>query len=379
MRVVHLSSFGGPYPASFIPMLRAVSDAAAERGWSFEAVFTEVATERPWFASLKDDGFSVRIAPTESRKQLTAWLNQLIAERDEPTVFHTHFTAFDISAALVARRREDVTTVWHVHSRLQPGAGQALRNVAKLSLAGRWVDAILCVSEDTALGVRRRMAPADRVVVFPNAIDLRRFLPAATPQEREQARSEFAVPADAALLVHLGWDWERKGGDMFLAAIEILSRSGTAVAGLCVGGGDRARATCARLGLDEIVQVVEPRDDVRTFYAAADLLVSPSRAEGMPYAVLEALCTGTPAVISNIPSHVPLAEEISGCTLADRNPQAFAAAIGAALRLRDEGGAPVDIGELPQRLDLDRWSHRLIDLYAELAQGGRGVENGPVS
>jgi teichuronic acid biosynthesis glycosyltransferase TuaC len=365
MRIVHLADYGGPYPGSFVAMIRAVDEAAAKRGWSFEAVFTPVAATRSWYAELAADGVATRIAPDVRRRPLSAWLTDVVAEGHQRTVLHTHFTSFDLPALAAARGRVEVAVMWHLHTRLEPGPSAAVRNALKFTVFGRRVDAILCVSPDMGEVALRRHAPADRVVVFPNAIDLSRFQPAADSQERERARARLGVPAGQPLLVHFGWDWERKGGDLFLATIDTLVRSGVAVQGLSVGGGEPARAGVAEVGLSEHVRILEPQDDVRALYAAADVFVSPSTAEGMPYAVLEALCTGTPAVISDIPSHTPLAEQTPGCVLAERNPQALAEVIQSVLSARAEGTLWVDVSRLAASLDPRDWAERLLDLYSE--------------
>ena len=47
-----------------------------------------------------------------------------------------------------------------------------------------------------------------------NAVDVDRF-PVLTDEQRRTARDEFGLPAGRPLLVHFGWDWLRKGGDVF--------------------------------------------------------------------------------------------------------------------------------------------------------------------
>jgi glycosyltransferase involved in cell wall biosynthesis len=364
MRIVHLSAYGGSYPGSFVAMLRAVNGAALKRGWQFEAVFTPEAVLHPWYAALEDDGVIACIAPMGSRRARSAWVKDLVAEQPQKTVLHSHFTAFDMPVVAVARGRQETLAIWHMHNPPESSLGQVARGVLKFAIAGRVVDGILCVSQETADVVRRRLAPARRVIVFPNAIELRRFLPAATQQERARARAELGIEPGRQVLVHFGWDWERKGGDLFLETVDILAHTGTDVLGLCVGGGEPARTRIADLSLGERAQVLEPRDDVRTLYSAADVFLAPSSSEGMPYAVLEALCTGTPAVISDIPSHVLLAET-PGCILAARAPQALAQAVRSTLDARADGGLSVDTSGLVARLDLGDWAERLLDLYAE--------------
>ena len=345
-------------------MLRAVNDAALARGWSFEVVFTEVAAERKWYVQLQSDGVAARIAPGGTRRALGAWLAELVAQRDEPTVLHTHFTRFDLPAVAAARAEAETMVVWHLHTRLESGLGAKARNVLKFSLAGRRVAAILCVSEELRDAAARRLAPLRRLVVFPNAIDLTRFSPV-SGQARREARDALGVPAGRPLLVHFGWHWETKGGDLFLESIAALGREGVDVTAMCVGGGDPARATSARLGIEDRVLVVPARDDVQTLYAAADVFVSSSRAEGMSYAVLEAIATGTPVVASAIPNHIVLAERARGCVLAQRDPRSFAAALRSVLSDRADGRLPVDMADLAESVDLRAWAGRLLDLYAE--------------
>ena len=216
---------------------------------------------------------------------------------------------------------------------------------------------MLCVSADVCRTARRRAAPTGRLIVFPNAINTEYFRPA-TDEERVAARAALALPPGRPVLLHFGWDWERKGGDVFLATVDTLTRGGLDVQALCVGGGQPARAAIDRLDLDDRARVLEPQEDVRMLYAAADIFVSPSRAEGMPYAALEALCTGTPVIASDIPGHLSLAQLTRRCVLAGCNAQAFAQAVRSLLT------AAPNIEPFATSVDLRAWAQHLIELYA---------------
>ena len=363
MRIVHLSAYGGPYPGSFIPMLRAVNDAATKRGWSFEAVFTPEAALHPWYAGLIGDGVATRIAPDGPRRVLAAWVKSLATEQRQDTVLHSHFTKFDLPVVAAALRRKNMLAMWHMHTRLGPGHVELTRNVLKLAIVGHFVDRILCVSQDLADGLQKRCAPSRRLLVFPNAIDRRLFSPA-TREERKEAKAKLGVPATRPLLVHFGWGWDIKGGDLFLESVAALSHRGIDVTAMCVGGGEPARAASVRLGIEDRVLVAPARDDVRTLYAAADVFVSSSPAEGaMPLATLESLSVGTPVVGSRIPNHVLLAEQADGCVLAERDPQSFATALSFVLCARAETSSRVGLAGLADSLDLQSWAQRLIDLY----------------
>ena len=117
MRLIHLAGYGGSYPGSFIPMLRAVMGAAARRAWECEAVFTPI-----------------------SRRELTGWVADMLAEREGPAVLHTHFTHFDVAAAMAGARRDDTAVIWHVHTPHLAGASAFARNYVKYAVFGRRTD-----------------------------------------------------------------------------------------------------------------------------------------------------------------------------------------------------------------------------------------------
>ena len=97
-------------------MLRGVMRAARDRGWTCEAVFSSVAKDRVWLDELRDDRIPFRIAPSNSRADISAWCARCSAESDEPTILHTHFTSFDIPAAMAADRHGAAKVFWHVHT-----------------------------------------------------------------------------------------------------------------------------------------------------------------------------------------------------------------------------------------------------------------------
>jgi glycosyltransferase involved in cell wall biosynthesis len=367
MRIIHLAGYSAPYPGSFVPMLRAVAEEVGRRGWSFAAFFPAAAAEREWYTELVSDGLPVGTSPPSGRRKSTTWLAGVLDEQPQSdTILHTHFTTFDSPASANALRNDSVRVFWHLHTPLHEGAGPTLRNRIKFATAGRRVEAMLCVSEDIRRAAGRRGAPSERLILFPNAIDLKRF-PPATNEERVSARAALSLPSGTPVLTHFGWDWERKGGDLFLATVDALVRDGLDVQALCVGGGEPAREAVSALDLNGRVRVVESKEDVRAFYLAADVFVSPSRAEGMPYSVIEALCTGTPVVASDLPGHALIAARTPRCRLADWSAQAFAREVRASL---DTAAADIDASvndEFTRSVDVRSWAERLVHLYAPSA------------
>jgi glycosyltransferase involved in cell wall biosynthesis len=364
---VHLAGYGGPYAGSFVPMLRAVMRAAGDRGWACEAVFGPVAQDRVWLDELRADGIPFRFVPTTARGDVGATVRALLRESDEPTVLHTHFTRFDIAAVMAASRHRATKVFWHVHTPHHDTRSMRARNRMKYALAGRRVERILCVSSELEQVVLERGAPRGKVEFLHNAVNVERFRLLERP-EREIARLRLGLPTEQPLLVHFGWDWLRKGGDLFLHTVRELRDRGVEAVGATVGGGEPARALRDELRLGHAVHVLEPTDDVRALYAAADVFIAPSRAEGTPYSVMEALSSGTAVVATDIPGHAAMGAEIDSCVITPADPADIAAA---ARRLIDREAHEMAADSLAshlwmrENLNLSRWSTDLVDRYEQ--------------
>lgn len=348
-----------------MPMILAVLVAAKRRGWSATAVFPLSARDRVWTADFDRAGIEIHFAKPGGKLSLSRRLSYLLWEHDGPTVLHTHFTTWDIPAVLAGRRRS-VSVFWHVHSSLPTGLRSRARNIAKFSTFGRRVDGILCPAPDIADGVKQRLGPRDRTVFFPSAVDVE-ALPLLDATARSEARSELGIRDDATVLLHFGWHWHLKGGDIYLETVRRLLASGMqGLVALERGGGEHARQEADRIGLTETVRVVPPVPDIQTLFAAADLLVASSRSEGMAYSVLEALCSGTPVVATGVPGHAYIAERVAACRIVDTEPEAIAAGVKRMLA-REPQLAEAEALEtrswIVDNLSLETCSRKLLEIY----------------
>jgi glycosyltransferase involved in cell wall biosynthesis len=367
-RLILLASYGGPYAGSFIPMARALAEGVRGRGWEAELAFPPRAEPRDWFKRLRSDsGAAVRIVPDGSRRRLAAWLRERLDESRGPALVHTHFTQYDLPAVFAARGRPETAVVWHVHTPFYPGLRARARSAIKYRVLGRPVTAILVSGPDPARGVIRAGAPRSRIDVVGNGIETARFT-LVSDEEREVYRERLELPRGARILLHFGWDWYLKDGDLFLAAVRELldgERGGTAV-GVTVRGGEEARTGIDRLGLQGDVRIVEPVADTRELYGAADVFVSSSRVEGQPFAVIEAICSGAPVVATDLPGHRDICAGLVPCRVVERSPEAMAGAIAELLARPPEEArraAREARAAVAARFDLEAWTERMLDRY----------------
>jgi len=351
-RIIHLANYGASYAGSFIPMVMALARSVRARGWSAELVFPESARGREWLSSFEEAGvpyhvldlgaggggarwaaaFATEATAGRWQGHVARWIAELLAADPGPTVLHTQFTLFDMPAAEAARSAPATRVVWHEQSARPDGLVGEVGGALRYRLFARNVSAILCVAPDIAEVVARQGA-GDRASVLPNAVDTERFSPARLSR-RDAVRESLGVAPDATMLLHFGWHWERKGGDVYLATVRSLL-AGTdppALRAFTVGG-EPARSAVAAARLEDAVTVLAPTAHVEDLYAAADVFVSPSRAEGMPFAVLEALAVGVPVVASDIPGQAVIARSVPSCWVTALRPHAIAEAIREVLAL----------------------------------------------
>ena len=119
------------------------------------------------------------------------------------------------------------------------------------------------------------------------------------------SREEFepvTAAADATDLVFIGELRAIKGIDVMIDAIAQLRRSGRSVTATLIGDGpDRAElvAQVERLGLAASIRFL-PAMPARQAQALGQVMVVPSRAESLPYVVLEAAASAKPLVATQV-------------------------------------------------------------------------------
>lgn len=116
-------------------------------------------------------------------------------------------------------------------------------------------------------------------------------------------RHELGLLADTRMVATVGWIGYLKGDDRFLDVAQLLSeREDIAVHLVWVGGGSDSGAESAfrqdihRRALADVVTILPGCDDLRSIYAAADLILITSREESLSLVALEAAAQGTPVV-----------------------------------------------------------------------------------
>lgn len=186
---------------------------------------------------------------------------------------------------------------------------------------GRHAAAIVANSADGAEYWRNERMPRDGVTIVSNALDVAGIRNAA-PFRRDGARD------DEQSLLFVGRLVQSKAPDIFLQALARLV--GTSYHGVIIGDGPfrgEVQATIRALGLDERVTLLPYRSDWWGLLKTAAVFVSPSRSEGQPNVVLEAMIAPCPLVVSDIPAHRDILDDQSALIVPVDDPAALATAV----------------------------------------------------
>ena len=185
----------------------------------------------------------------------------------------------------------------------------------------------------------------ERLSIVYNGVDLERFHPRNRHAERRAARAEIGVAADAWTLLFVGSGFERKGLATAVDALAVLSDRSSRLIVVGKGSIRSFRDRAVRLGVDGRITWLGPRPDIERWYAAADVVVLPSRYEPFGNVHLEALASGVPVVASAAAGGAEaIVDGGSGAVVDPRDAGAVATALG---RLRERN--PAELAEAARR------------------------------
>ncbi|GAA3303892.1 glycosyltransferase family 4 protein [Streptomyces cinereospinus] len=262
-------------------------------------------------------------------------LRRLVADV-RPDLVHAHSAKAGLAGRIAVRGRIPTVFQPHAWSFAAVGGPAAALATRWERFGTRWAHRTVCVSEaERRTGLRAGIDA--RWAVVPNGIDTRRFRPAAGAAAR--ASLGPGVDPHAPLVVCVGRLCRQKGQDVLLAAWPSVLRRVPGARLVLVGDGpgrDRLRAPAP-------VRFAGAVADPAPWYQAADLVVLPSRWEGMALAPLEAMACGRPVVTTDVDGareSLP-AGLAPHCLVPPEDPAALADAVAALLLdppLRDSLG-----------------------------------------
>ena len=352
----------------------------SERGWSVAVACrpdSEAASEARDSQAAVHDWTASRLPGPATAIEISR-LRRIIREA-APDLVHLHSAKAGLAGRLALRGR--LPTIFQPHSWSWHAVGGGARRltVGWERWAARWCDAILCVSEaERALGDAARLDAVFHVVH--NGVDPRAI--AAAPVESAPAfRDRLGLPKDAPLVVCVGRLTRQKGQDVLLDAWRDVIREVPAARLALVGDGPAEQLLRRSAPQAVTFAGAQEQEQVVDWLSAADVVVVPSRWDGMSLALLEAMAAGRSVVATNVPG----AAEALGDSAGAMVPLSRAAIASAIVeRLRDPARAAAEGREgrsrIESRFDIAQTFEAVAAVYRAVlalrSEAGEGWSSG---
>ncbi|MDL0123980.1 glycosyltransferase family 4 protein [Halobacterium salinarum] len=227
-------------------------------------------------------------------------------DADDFDVIHAHSHCYFVTnLAALKRKLGEIPLAITNHGLYSQNAPERLFSIY-LRTVGRWTfnqaDVVFCYTDVDEERVRD-LGVTSRIEVVPNGIDTDRFTP-------EGPESEL-IDAEGRVVLFVGRFAEGKRPWLAVEAFaEVLEEYPDAELYLCGDGAlrEELEAQVAELGIGESVTFLGhvPYNEMPKVYRSGDVLVLPSRAEGVPRTVLEAIASGTRVVVSELEQVMPI-------------------------------------------------------------------------
>jgi glycosyltransferase involved in cell wall biosynthesis len=220
-------------------------------------------------------------------------------QRIQPDIVHSHSSKAGALARLCFGPWKQIYTPHAVYT-LNPYLPRAQKCFYGLieGLLGRLrSDRIIAVSIDEARHLEKTLGiSAKRIETIVNGVSTPKLL------ARDDARVALGLPRDAIVIGFVGRLDFQKGVDRLVhVARTLIERGIHDVVFAVIGPGDFVAASgLSQSYILENVRVCGAIPDSRRYFSAFDVFALPSRYEGFPYVVLEAMAAGVPVVSTHV-------------------------------------------------------------------------------
>ena len=302
-------------------------------------------------------------------------LNALF-KKYQPTIVHTHLDGI-IYAFVLTMKYHTPVRVHTLHSvaEHEMGAGPS-RRVRLLAFKYRLSSFVPVAIAEEVARTFEALYKYPSPVLIPNGVATDMFIP--DPATRQRMREELGTEPQTIVFVHVGRFAAVKNHEMLVAAFaQLHSLESVPMELWLVGEGDlleTAQQQARTLGIENRVRFLGVRSDIPDLLRAADVFVFPSRWEGNPLSVMEAMATGLPVIATAVGGVPELVEDgVSGILIPNEDRDALVAAMQ---RMVEQPDLRVQMGQAArcravERFDIRQTVRAYEALYEEILQRGR--------
>ena len=374
MKILHVISSGGMYGAEAV--ILNLSRTLNKHGHaSVLGVFSNTSNPNLQLheAAIRE-GIESHLIPCNGQIDWTVATSiRQLAEATGADLIHAHGYKADVYTYF-ALRRTKLPFVSTCHNWLKEGLLVSCYGMVDRFVLRNYA-AVIAVSDEVKAQLLKAGVRKDKIHLIRNGIDLRPF---------EQATPSLRVAFSSAKGLTVGWIGRlsrEKGADIFLRAVAIVVAEHPDARFVVVGDGpdlSMLNALMQKLDIEENVSFVGRRGDMPGVYASLDVMVSSSRQEGLPMAILEGMASSL-ALVATAVGDVPtlVLDGRTGITVPSEDVELLAAGIARLLQdpeIRERyGKAARKLVE--EQFSAEQMAAEYLRVYADAAPENNGRAN----
>lgn len=280
--ILIVTDYMAPYEGNFIQSLKKLEKSIVRDGNGFYYAFPIEAKKISWVRKL-DNTFFIKDGTIKKAVQL----NKFIKEK-RIDIIYSHFCLprTQLAVKLVVTKNRKIRLYQHFHNHFDLPKNILKKVMFKYIFKG---NINIGCSADVAKNL-----PYKNTTYVTNAIDFSRL--------DKYEKYDIAEKSKFVILM-FGYTYYRKGVDLAIKAISKLNNQNIILAISVSKNVSEFKENIKKdFGtIPPFVKILEPRNDIATYYKASDLFLSAAREEGFCYAIVESMYCGTPCICTELP------------------------------------------------------------------------------
>lgn len=197
-------------------------------------------------------------------------------------------------------------------------------------VASSYRDFIITVSDaDKKSALDNNLIAINKIQTIHNGLPQINFL------SKDEAKRQLGISENKIIIGNTSNFYKTKGLDVLIEAVSLLSEDVKAKSEfVIIGDGsekENLKSKITNLKLDASIKLLGKIDNASDYLKAFDLFTLPSRKEGLPFALLEAMQAGLPIIASNV-GGIPEALGDAEILVEPENPKTLADALSTMIK-----------------------------------------------
>lgn len=282
--VLIITDYAAPYEGNFIMSLKSLEKEISNSGGKLVYLFINKAKNIDWVKKLS------KVYYLENSINKNIKIIKDVIKRENIEILYTHFCLpkTQLAVKVVRSTSKNIKLFSHFHNHYLDSKNLIKRYLIRYAFDG---DINIGCSKDVADNLPFKKIKNKYAT---NAIDFSRL---------DDFENIKIADKDKFVILMFGYTYKRKGIDLAIEAIKKLNNENIVLA-ISISKDRKGfeKEIINEFGeIPSFVKILDPRNDIATYYKASDLFLSAAREEGFCYAIIESLYCGIPCICTELP------------------------------------------------------------------------------